>query len=156
MSINHPDDMLTMYTDKHGSGVRYTEDSNRLWEQRSAEYVAVVKQNPAAYLDQPEVAAYVAKLDSICAAAQAESRTKSKRSRSRIKRRPSRPGRASCRRRFPSCARSRCEAVRRPYEGPAFPLMEQFYEYPHNVQRSESLARQIQQIPGLNKCISPV
>jgi hypothetical protein len=78
MSINHPDDMLTMYTDKHGSGVRYTEDSNRLWEQRSAEYVAVVKQNPAAYLDQPEVAAYLAKLDSICAAAQARVKNKIK------------------------------------------------------------------------------
>jgi hypothetical protein len=33
--------------------------------------VTVVKQNPAAYLDQPKVAAYVAQLDSICAAAQA-------------------------------------------------------------------------------------
>jgi hypothetical protein len=58
--------------------VRYTEDSNRLWEQRSAEYVAVVKQNPAAYLDQPEVAAYLAKLDSICAAAQARVKNKIK------------------------------------------------------------------------------
>jgi hypothetical protein len=48
------------------------------------------------------------------------------------------------------------EAVRWPYEGRAFPLMEQFYEYPHNVQPPESLARQIQQIPGLNKCIFSV
>jgi hypothetical protein len=31
--------------------------------------------------------------------------------------------------------------------------MEQFYD-PHNVQPSESLQRQIQQIPGLNKCAS--
>jgi hypothetical protein len=157
MSINHPDDMLTMYTNKHGSGVRYTEDSNRLWEQRSAEYVAIVKQNPAAYLDQPEVAAYVAKLDSICAAAQARVKNK-------IKAIPEQHQMAAIE------ARARIlqetipklralplpEAVRWPYEGRAFPLIEQFYEYPHNVQPSESLARQIQQIPGLNKCISPV
>ena len=32
---------------------RFTEDSNRLWEQRSAEYVAAVNQDPAAHLDQP-------------------------------------------------------------------------------------------------------
>ena len=115
MSINHPDDMLTMYTDKHGSGVRYTEDSNRLWEQRSTEYAAVVKQNPAAYLDQPEVAAYLAKLDSICAAAQARVKNKIKAIPEQNQRRPSRPGRASCRRRFPSCARSRCP---RPSAGP--------------------------------------
>jgi inosine-uridine nucleoside N-ribohydrolase len=49
-----------------------TADSIRLWEQRSAEYVTVVKQNPAAHLDQPKVAAYVTKLDSVCAAAQAK------------------------------------------------------------------------------------
>ena len=29
---NHPDDMLTMYIDTKGWEVRYTEDSNRLWE----------------------------------------------------------------------------------------------------------------------------
>ena len=48
------------------------------------------------------------------------------------------------------------KAVRWPYEGRAFPLMEKFYEYPHNVQPPESLHRQIQQIPGLNKCIFSV
>jgi hypothetical protein len=47
----------------------------------------------------------------------------------------------------------RPEAVRWNYEGRALPLMEQFYKYPHNVQPPESLARQIRQTPGLDKCI---
>ena len=47
------------------------------------------------------------------------------------------------------------EAVRWPYEGRAFPLMEQFYKYPPNVQPPESLGRQIEQTPGLDKCIFP-
>ena len=34
------------------------------------------------------------------------------------------------------------EAVRWPYKGRAFPLMEKFYGYPHNVQPPESLAHQ--------------
>jgi hypothetical protein len=156
MSINHPDEMLTMYLDKQGWEVRYTEDANRLWEQRSAEYVAVVKQNPAAYLDQPEAAAYVAKLDSICAAAQArvkneiqaipqQNQTAVIEARERIMRKTIFDLRAP----LP-------DAVRWPYEGRAFPLMEQFYDYRHNVQPPESLARQIQQIPGLSKCIFSV
>jgi hypothetical protein len=156
MSVNHPDDMLTMYLDKKGWEVRYTEDSNRLWKQRSAEYVAVVKQNPAAYLDQPEVAAYVAKLDSICAAAQARVKNK-------IQAIPqqNQPAAIEARARImrETMPKLRAlplpEAVRWPYEGRAFPLMEQFYD-PHNVQPPESSARQIQQIPGLNKCIFPV
>jgi hypothetical protein len=156
MSVNHPDDMLTMYLDKKGWEVRYTEDSNRLWEQRSAEYVAVVKQNPAAYLDQPEVAAHVAKLDSICVAAQA-------RVKNEIQAIPqqNQPAAIEARARImrETMPKLRAlplpEAVRWPYEGRAFPLMEQFYD-PHNVQPPESSARQIQQIPGLNKCIFPV
>jgi hypothetical protein len=157
MSITHPDDMLTMYLDKKGWEVRYTEDSNRLWEQRSAEYVAVVKQNPAAYLDQPDVAAHVAKLDSICVAAQArvkneiqaipqQNQTAVIETRERIMRKTI----------FDLGALPLPEAVRWPYEGRAFPLMKQFYAYPHNVQPPESLPRQIQQIPGLNKCIFSV
>ena len=157
MSINHPDDMLTMYLDKKGWEVRYTEDSNRLWEQRSGEYVAVVKQNPVAYLDQPEVAAYVAKLDSICAAAQARvkneiqaipqhNQTAVIETRERIMRKTI----------FDLGALPLPEAVRWPYEGRAFPLMKQYYAYPHNVQPPESLQRKIQQIPGLNKCIFSV
>ena len=55
--INHPDDLLTMFIDSEMMTQRFTEDSNRLWEQHSAEYVAAVKQNPAAHLDEPEVAA---------------------------------------------------------------------------------------------------
>ena len=48
------------------------------------------------------------------------------------------------------------KAVFWPYEGRPFPFVEKFYAYPHNVQPPESLSRQIQQIPGLNKCISSV
>jgi hypothetical protein len=156
MHENHPDDLLTMYTTEYSWVPRYTEDSNRLWEQRTTEYVAVVKQNPAAYLDQPEAAAYVAKLDSICAAAQARVKNK-------IQAIPQQNQAAVIE------ARARIlqetipklralplpQAIRWPYEGRAFPLMEQFYD-PHNVLPPESLAHQIQQIPGLNKCISPV
>jgi hypothetical protein len=45
------------------------------------------------------------------------------------------------------------KAVYWPYQGRAFPPLEKFYAYPGNVQPAESLARQIQQIPGLDKCI---
>jgi hypothetical protein len=157
MSINHPDDILTMFLDKKGWEVRYTEDSNRLWEQRSTEYAAVVKQNPAAYLDQPDVAAHAAKLDSICVAAQArvkneiqaiqqQNQTAVIETRERIMRKTI----------FDLGALPLPEAVRWPYEGRAFPLMKQFYAYPHNVQPPESLQRQIQQVPGLKKCIVSV
>jgi hypothetical protein len=157
MSINHPDDMLTMYTDKHGSRVRYTEDSNRLWQQRSAEYVAVVKQNPADHLDQPEVATYVAKLDSICAAAQARVKNKIQAIPQQNQTAITETRERILRETIPKLrAPSLPQAVRWPFEGRAFPLIEQFYEYPHNVQPSASLARQIQQTPGLDKCIFPV
>jgi hypothetical protein len=137
-----------------------TADSIRLSEQRSAEYVAVVKQNPAAHLDQPKVAAYVAQLDSICAAAQA-------RVKNEIQAIPqqSQPAIIQARERImrETIPKLRAASLPRPttvfwpYEGRAFPLMEKlFNEYPHNVQPPESLARQIQQIPGLNKCIFSV
>jgi hypothetical protein len=49
------------------------------------------------------------------------------------------------------------EAVRWPYEGRAFPLIETlFNKYPLRGQPPESLPRQIQQIPGLDKCIFPI
>jgi hypothetical protein len=154
VSIEHPDDALALGTDESQGMQPVTADSIRLMEQRTAEYVAAVTQNPAAHLDQPKVAAYVAQLDSICAAAQArvkneiqaipqQNQTAVIEARERIMRQTILDLRA-----FPLP-----EAVRWPYEGRAFPLMEQFYEYPHNVQPPESSARQIQQIPGLNKCI---
>jgi hypothetical protein len=157
VSIYHPDDVLTMYVDEVQSWQRFTEGSNRLWEQRTAEYVAVVKQDPAAYLKQPKVAAYAAKLDSICAAARA-------RAKHEIKAVPqqNRPAIIEARQRV---IRETMPALRAaplprsvywPYDGRAFPLLEKFYAYPHNAQPPESLARQIQQIPGLDKCIFPV
>jgi len=157
MASNHPDDMLTMYMDKKGQEVRFTEDSNRLWEQRTAEYVAVVKQNPAAYLDQPEVAAYAAKLDSICAAAQARFKKETQ-----AIPQQKQPAITEARERIIRDAMRQLDgaplpqAVHWPYEGRAFPLLEQFYEYPQNGQPSKSLQSQIQQIPGLNKCILSV
>jgi hypothetical protein len=157
MSINHPNDMLTMYVDENESAVRYTEDANRLWEQRTAEYVAAVTQNPAAYLDQPKIAAYVAKLDSICAAAQARVKNKTRaipqQNQTAIFEARNRDMLKTI---FDLRALPLPDAVRWSYQGRAFPLMEQFYSYPYNVQPSESLQRQIQQIPGLDKCIFPV
>ena len=155
--INHPDDLLTMFIDSEMMTQRFTEDSNRLWEQRSAEYVAAVKQNPAAHLDEPEVAAYVAKLDSICAAAQV-------RVKDEIKAIPqqNQPAIIAARERVmqETMAELRVaplpKAVYWPYQGRGFPLLEKFYAYPRNVQPPESLARQIQQIPGLDKCVFPV
>ena len=157
MQEYHPDDVLTMYTRPDRWVPRYTEDATMLWEQRSAEYVAAVKQNPAAHLDQAEVAAYAAKLDSICAAAQARAKKET-----RAIPQQNQPAIIEARQRvmhetMPKLrALSLPEAVRWPYKGRAFPLMEKYYGYPPNVQPPESLAHQIQQIPGLNKCISPV
>ena len=153
----HLDDVSTMYTTENSWVPRYTEDSNRLWEQRTAEYVAVVTQNPAAYLDQPEVAAYVAKLDSICAAAQARAKKEAE-----AIPQQNQPAITDARERVIRETLRQLhgaplpQAVHWPYEGRAFPLLEQFYEYPQNVQPSESLQRQIQQIPGLSKCIFSV
>lgn len=158
VSIHHSDDVLTMYInydDRSTIGTqRFTEDSNRLWEQRSAEYVAAVNQDPAAHLDQPKVAAYVAKLDSICATAQA-----------RVKRIQATPGQNQ-----PAIIAARKRVMREtmpelraaplpsavywPYNGRAFPLIDKFYTYPRDVKPPESLQRQIQQIPGLKKCMA--
>lgn len=162
----HPDDVLAMYTDESQTTHRVSEDSVRLWALRTAEYATVVKQDPAAHLDQPKVAAYVAELDSICAAAQAKVRHEIQaipqpnqlaviEARDRIMRET-----------VSELPRSSVpEAVRWPYLGRVFPLMERFYEYekfngdaepPHDKQPPEWLARQIQQTPGLDKCIFPV
>lgn len=157
MSIYHPDDVLTMYTNQNRWAPRFADDSNRLWEQHSAEYVAAVKQNPAAYLDQPEVAAYAAKLDSICATAQARAKKETQAIPQQNQPAITEARQRVMRETMPKLRAVQLpKAVRWPYEGRAVPLMEQFYGYPHNVQPPESLARQIQQIPGLNKCISPV
>jgi hypothetical protein len=158
VSIYHPDNVLTMYIDETKSMQRFTEESNRLWEQRIPEYIADVKQNPAAHLDQPKVAAYVAELDSICGAAQA-------RVKNEIQAIPqsNQPAVNEARERimgqtiFELRALPLPEAVRWPYEGRAFPLIETlFSKYPHRGQPPESLPRQIQQIPGLDKCIFPI
>ena len=157
ISTYHPDDVLTMYFDKTRWAPRHTDDSNRLWEQRSAEYVAAAKQNPAAYLDQPEAAAYAAKLDSICATAQARAKKETQ-----AIPQQNQPAITEARQRVMRETMPKLRAVQLPkavfwpYEGRAFPLLEHFYGFPHNVQPPESLAHQIQQIPGLNKCISPV
>jgi hypothetical protein len=163
---DHPDDVLAMYTDESQTTHRASEDSVRLWEQRTHEYVTAVKQNPAAHLDQPKVAAYVAQLDSICAAAQAKVRREIQ-----AIPQPNQPAVVEARDRIMRETTSELprssvpEAVRWPYMGRVFPLMEKFYEYekfngdaepPHDTQPPESLASQIQQTPGLEKCIFPV
>jgi hypothetical protein len=164
VSIDHPDDVLAMYTDS-GQRQRMTEDSNRLWEQRTAEYVTVVKQNPAKYLDQPEIAAWVAQLDSICAAAQASVKDVI-----RVMPHRDRPAVIKTRDRIMRETISELralgspKAVRWPYLGRAFPLMENLYVYgklnqdaqPHDKQQAAWLLRQIQQTPGLDKCSFPV
>ena len=101
VSIYHPDDVLTMYVDDDKSMQQFTEDSNRLWEQRSIEYVTVVKQDSAAHLAEPKVAAYVAKLDSICAAAQTRAKDEIRAIPRQNKRRSARRGITLCARQFP-------------------------------------------------------
>jgi hypothetical protein len=162
----HPDDVLAMYTDESQTTHRDSEDSVRLWEQRTAEYATVVKQDPAAHLDQPKVAAYVAELDSICAAAQAKVRHEIQASPQRNQPAVIEARDRIMRETISELPRSSVpEAVRWPYLGRVFPLMEKFYEYekfngdaepPHDKQPPEWLARQIQQTPGLDKCIFPV
>jgi hypothetical protein len=160
VSAEHPDDVQVMYEDAKQQSQRTSVDSVRLWEQRTAEYVAVVKQDPAEHLDQPEVAAYVAKLDSICAAAQTRVRAETK-----AIPQADRPGARDLIMLKTTSELSRSsvpEAVRWQYKGRVFPLMEKLYEYwrfgrnaepPHDKQPPEWLARQIHQTPGLDKCI---
>jgi hypothetical protein len=161
VSIEHPDDILAMYTDKGQGMQRVTEDSIRLWEQRTAEYVAAVTQNPGAYLDQPEVAAYVAQLESICSVAQA-------RVSDEIQAISDPPNQAALieahervmRETIPKLRALRLpNAVRWPYEGRAFPLMEEFSQFgktdkvpPHERQPETLLLSRIRLTPGLDKC----
>jgi len=160
VSIEHPDDVVAMYTDE--SNERVTEDSNRLWEQRTAEYAAVVTQNLDAYpLDQPEVAAYVAQLESICSAAQANLSEEIQ----AIPDPPNQPAQIEAHERImretiPQLrALTVPEAVRWPYEGRAFPLMEAFSQFgnvnkvpPDERQLETLLLSRIRLIPGLDKC----
>jgi len=159
VSIYHPEDVLTMYVDDDKSTQQFTEDSNRLWEQRSIEYVTVVKQDPAAHLDEPKVAAYVAKLDSICAAAQTKAKDEIQAVPRQNQAAVTEARDKVMRETIPTLrAAPSPRSVYWPYEGRAFPLMEKlFNEYPHMAQPPEEwLPRQIQQTPGLDKCIFPV
>ena len=159
VSIEHPDDVLAMCTDESQGMQPVTEDSIRLSEQRSAEYVAVVKQNPAAHLDQPKVAAYVAKLDSICAAAQA-------RVKNEIQAIPqqNQPAVIEARERImrETIPKLRAAPVRpRPFTGPTRDERSRSWRSCSTnirtmLQPPESLPRQIQQTPGLDKCIFTV
>jgi hypothetical protein len=159
--VEHPGDIAAMYTDESQEMQRVTEDSNRLWELRTAEYVAAVTQNPAAYLDQPEVAAYVAQLESICSAAQA-------RVSDEIQAIPDPPNQRALievherimRETIPELrAIPLPKAVRWPYQGRAFPLMEEFSQFgkanrvpPDERQPETLLLSRIQLTPGLAKC----
>jgi hypothetical protein len=159
--VEHPGDIVAMYTDESQEMQRVTEDSNRLWELRTAEYVAAVTQNPAAYLDQPEVAAYVAQLESICSTAQA-------RVSDEIQAIPDPPNQRALievherimRETIPELrAIPLPKAVRWPYQGRAFPLMEEFSQLgrinrvpPDKRQPETLLLSRIQLTPGLDKC----
>jgi hypothetical protein len=158
--VEHPGDIVAMYTDESQEMQRVTEDSNRLWELRTAEYVAAVAQKPAAYLDQPEVAAYVAQLESICSTAQA-------RVSDEIQAIPDPPNQRALievherimRETIPELrALALPKAVRWPYEGRAFPLMEEFSQFgkanrvpPDEGQPETLLLSRIQLTPGLDK-----
>jgi len=159
--VEHPDDIVAMYTDESQETQRVTEDSNRLWEQRTAEYVAAVTQNPADYLDQPEVAAYVTQLESICSAAEAKVRDEIQ----AIPDPPNQPALIEAHERImrETIPQLRAlplpQAVRWPYQGRAFPLMEEFSQFgkinrvpPDERQPETSLLSRIQLTPGLAKC----
>jgi hypothetical protein len=162
VSVEHPDDVLAMYTDESQGMQRVTEDSIRLWEQRTAEYVAVVTQNLDAYpLDQPEVAAYAAQLDSICSAAQARLSNEIQ----AIPGEPNQPASIEAAERImrETIPQLRAlpvpKAVRWPYEGRAFPLMEEYSQYgkskrvsPEERQLQPLLLSRIHLTPGLDKC----
>jgi hypothetical protein len=162
VSVEHPDDVMVMYTDVRQGMQRVTEDSIRLWERRTTEYVAVVTQNLDAYpLDQPEVAAYVAQLESICSAAQARVSEEIQ----AIPDQPNQPAGIEVHERImrETIPRLRAlplpKAVRWPYEGRAFPLMEEFSQYgkskrvpPEERQLEGLLLSRIHLTPGLDKC----
>jgi hypothetical protein len=162
VSIEHRDDVLAMCTDERQGMQRVTHDSIRLWEQHTAEYVALVTQNLDAYpLEQSEVAAYVAELDSICSAAQAKLSDEIQA--------VADPGQGALievherimRETIPELrAVPVPSAVRWPYEGRAFLLMENFSQYgesikrvpPHERELETLLLSRIQLTPGLDKC----
>jgi hypothetical protein len=160
--VEHSDDVLAMYADERQEMQRFTKESNRLWEQHTAEYAAVVTQNPAAYLDQPGVAAYVAHLESICAAAQAKVAEEIQ----AIPDQPNQPALIEAHERIMRETIPKLRGVPLPkpvrwiYEGRAFPLMEEFSQYgkfntrvpPHERQPETLLLTRIQLIPGLDKC----
>lgn len=159
--VEHPGDIVAMYTDESQEMQRVTEDSNRLWELRTAEYVAAVTQNPAAYLDRPEVAAYVAQLESICSAALARLSKEIQ----AIPDPPNQPALIEAHERImrETIPQLRAlplpEAVRWPYQGRAFPLMEEFSQFgkanrvpPDEGQPETLLLSRIQLTPGLDKC----
>jgi hypothetical protein len=159
--VEHPGDIVAMYTDESQEMQRVTEDSNRLWELRTAEYVAAVTQNPAAYLDQPEVAAYAARLESICSAAQARVSDEIQ----AIQDSPNQRGLIEVHDRImrETIPKLRALSVPKPvrwhYEGRAFPLMEEFSQFgktnrvpPHQRQPETLLLSRIQRTPGLDKC----
>jgi hypothetical protein len=162
VSVEHPDDVLAMYTDERQGMQRVTEDSIRLWEQRTTEYVAVVTQNLDAYpLDQPEVAAYAAQLDSICSAAQARLSKEIQ----AIPGEPNQPASIEAAERImrETIPQLRAlpvpKAVRWPYKGRAFPLMEEYSQYgkskrvpPEERQLQPLLLSRIHLTPGLDKC----
>ena len=120
-----------MYADQSQEMQRFSKESNRLWEKHTAEYAAVVTQNPASYLDQPGVAAYVAHLESICAAAQ----TKVTEEIQAIPDPPNQPALIDAHERIMRETIPELRGVPLPkalrwiYEGRAFPLMEEFSQY---------------------------
>jgi len=71
VATTYPGDVPVMYTDRAQGMEARSEESIPLWEQRAREYVAAVRRDPAADIDQPEVGAYIARVESICTAAQA-------------------------------------------------------------------------------------
>ena len=160
--VEHSDDVLAMYADESQEMQRFTKESNRLWEQHTAEYAAVVTQNPAAYLDQPGVAAYVAHLESICAVAQSKVAEEIQ----AIQDPPNQPALIDAHERIMRETIPELrgvplpKAVRWIYEGRAFPLMEAFSQYgkfntrvpPHERRPETLLLTRIQLIPGLDKC----
>ena len=120
---------------------------------------SITESEVARNLDEPKVATYVAKLDSICAAAQT-------RAKDEIQAIP-RQNQAAVSEARDQVMRETIHTLRAapsprsvywPYEGRAFPLMEKlFNEYPHMAQPPEEwLPLQIQRTPGLDKCIFPV
>ena len=119
-------------------------------------------QNLDAYpLHQPEVAAYVAQLESICSAAQANLSDEIQ----AIPNPPNQPAVIEAHERIMRATIPQLRAlplpnaVRWPYEGRAFPLMEEFSQFgkvnrvpPDERQLETLLLSRIHLTPGLEKC----